>query len=391
MHSRLKVFLVLFLVIFCFLFLINRLRFEISAQDCGSDLDCQIKQIQQKIDAITPAQNNNKKQLSDLNSQLAGIKTQIANVSVQLTDLSTKIAKREVDLAYTKKIFEEKTADQYRFMRVYDPIMPFLSSDNASSAFQEIILREKVANEDRNSIVNYANELQSLNADKLNLEKNKVNLAAVQKKVNDQAVFVAAEVAKVDSYISELTSEQEQLQARKAGGFATSVGDTPATLEPCPGPPGSSNYCDPGFRPAFAAFSFGAPHRTGMSQYGAYGRSKAGQGAETILSAYFQGASLNKSFGEPGNITVNGYGSVSFEDNYLMGISEVPESWGDNGGYDALKAQAVAEILPALSGALSAAYPPVSDQVSHPSKLSFKGVPSHAVVLYTLRVVVSRY
>ncbi|MFI5241213.1 MAG: SpoIID/LytB domain-containing protein, partial [Microgenomates group bacterium] len=41
-------------------------------------------------------------------------------------------------------------------------------------------------------------------------------------------------------------------------------------------------------------------------------------------------------------ITVTGYGSIPFEENYLLGIYEVPESWGDNGGFEALKAQAVA-------------------------------------------------
>jgi len=130
--------------------------------------------------------------------------------------------------------------------------------------------------------------------------------------------------------------------ALKAGGFQTSIGDTPPTLEPCSGPPGSSNFCDPGFRPAFAAFSFGAPHRTGMSQYGAYGRSKSGQSAETILSAYYQGSELNKNYPVPDTINVSGYGNIPFEDNYLLGIYEVPESWGDNGGFEALKAQAVA-------------------------------------------------
>jgi peptidoglycan hydrolase-like amidase len=86
-----------------------------------------------------------------------------------------------------------------------------------------------------------------------------------------------------------------------------------------------------------------------MSQYGAYGRSKSGQNAETILAAYYQGSSLRKDYPVPGNITVSGYGSIPFEDNYLLGIYEVPESWGDNGGLEALKAQAVAARSYALA------------------------------------------
>jgi len=67
-----------------------------------------------------------------------------------------------------------------------------------------------------------------------------------------------------------------------------------------------------------------------------------GQSAEAILGAYYQGASLNKGYPVPDTIGVDGIGRVGFEDNYLLGIYEVPEKWGDEGGFEALKAQAVA-------------------------------------------------
>ncbi len=354
MHLKLKFLLILFflfVVSFSFKEKVRKVSAEPNCQDPSSvpigDMQACIDKLKSIADSLAPAQENNKKELANLNSQLTSLKAQIAGISSKLNDLAHQIDKKEDDLAFTKKIFEEKVGDQYKFMRIYDPIMPFLS-ENASKAFQEIILRERVADNDRKTIENYANELANLNSDKTNLEKNKTSLASVQAKVDGEAKFLGSEVAKVDSYLSDLSSKQEELAALKAGGFATSVGDTPDTFEPCSGPPGSSNFCDPGFRPAFAAFSFGAPHRTGMSQYGAYGRSKSGQGAETILSAYFQGSSLNKSYSETGSITVDGYGSISLEDNYLLGIYEVPESWGDNGGFEALKAQAVAARTYAL-------------------------------------------
>ncbi len=344
MPSKLKITLIL-LLLFVLSFSFQE---KVKGQDCGADLNCQIEQIQKTIDKLTPAQNNNKKQLADLNSQITSIKNQIAGISIKLNDLASQIEKREKDLAYAKTIFEQKTADQYKFIRTYDPVLPFLSSETAAKAIEELTIRQKVADSNRISILDYAKEIGDLNTDKSSLEKNKVGLASAKANLDKEASFLAGEVAKVDSYLSDLTSKQEELQALKAGGFATSVGDTPDTFEPCSGPPNSSNFCDPGFRPAFAAFSFGAPHRTGMSQYGAYGRSKSGQSAETILAAYFGGSSLNKSFSEPANITVDGYGSISLEDNYLLGIYEVPESWGDNGGYEALKAQAVAARTYAL-------------------------------------------
>lgn len=314
-----------------------------SATDCPlSDYDCQIGEIQREIDAISGAHENNKKELSSLNTQLANLKKRISGLSSELTTVEKQIRGREEDLAYTKEIFEVKTQSHYKFLRLYDPILPFLAEEDASEALKEFNFRSRASDEDRKVMEKYASDLAQLKSDKDSLEKNKKSLAAAQTSVNGRATFLQGEVNKVESYITSLSAKQTELAALKAGGFQTSVGETPSTQVPCSGPPGSANFCDPGFRPAFAAFSFGAPHRTGMSQYGAYGRAKSGQSAETILQAYYQGGELNKSYPETSTITVQGIGTVSFEDNYLLGIYEVPESWGDNGGFEALKAQAVA-------------------------------------------------
>lgn len=313
------------------------------------DIDYCLQKIQQEIDALAPAQEYNKQELADLRNQITNLEKRISGISKQLAVTEGNIEKREEDLAYAKEVFEEKTNTHYRFIRLYDPILPFLSSNDAASAFREITFRQKAAKEDIKTMEGYAQDLLSLKNDKESLERNRKNLASLKSKVDERASFLAGEVEKTEAYLSSLTARQEELLALKAGGFQTSVGETPPTLEPCSGPPGSSNFCDPGFRPAFAAFSFGAPHRTGLSQYGAYGRSKSGQNAETILAAYYQGAELKKDYASPATIGVTGYGRIPFEENYLLGIYEVPESWGDNGGFEALKAQAVAARTYALA------------------------------------------
>src|SRR3990167_8276744 len=346
--------LVGFLIFLFSVFSIQFKAFGVSAEpNCDSpgsgDIDYCLAKIQEQLDALTPAHETNKQELAKLKVQLSSISKQIVGVSSQLKKVEADIAQREEDLAYAKEIFEEKTANHYKFIRLYDPLMPFLSSTDASEAFREINFRQIAADEDRRTMEAYAQDLANLKSDKEALEKNKASLSSIQAKVDSQADFLAGEVEKTEAYLTTLTSRQNELLALKAGGFSTSVGDTPATLEPCSGAPGSANFCDPGFRPAFAAFSFGAPHRTGMSQYGAYGRSKSGQSAEQILSDYFQGATLNKNYPVPATIGVTGIGRVSFEENYLLGIYEVPESWGNNGGFEALKAQAVAARSYALS------------------------------------------
>ena len=336
-------FLRIFLVVFFLLIGAWFLAFSTNASHCPStDYDCQIAEIQKDIDALIPAHEKNKQELASLKKQVDDLNRRIASISSQLKNVEVEIAQREEDMAFAQRILDEKALSQYIDLKLYDPILSLLSASDASEAFRRIKIREIVADEDRKTVEKYAQDILDLREDKENLEKNKASLASLQKQVNEKAKFLEGEVSKVETYLSSLTSKQNELAALKAGGFQTSVGDTPPTLEPCSGPPGSSNYCDPGFRPAFAAFSFGAPHRTGMSQYGAYGRAKSGQSAETILSAYYQGAELNKNYPVPATISVSGYGSIPFEENYLLGIYEVPESWGDSGGFEALKAQAVA-------------------------------------------------
>lgn len=338
------------LLIVTFSLILFRSIDNVAASHCATtDYDCQIGEIQREIDALSGAHENNKQELANVTKQVADLRARIAALSRQLDNLSLEIQEREEDLAFAKTAFETKASNHYRFIRTYDPILPFLSSDGASNALIEITVRQRAADGDRVTMEEYGEDLLKLKSDKEALENNQKNLASAQAAMNNRATFLASEVSKVESYITSLSAKQEELLALKSAGFATSIGDTPTTAEPCSGPPGSSTFCDPGFRPAFAAFSFGAPHRTGMSQYGAYGRSKSGQSAEQILSAYYSGAELNKNYPVPSTVTVQGIGTVSFEENYLMGIHEVPESWGDNGGFEALKAQAVAARSYALA------------------------------------------
>jgi hypothetical protein len=139
-----------------------------------------------------------------------------------------------------------------------------------------------------------------------------------------------------------LSARQKEILAAKSGTFQTTVGEVPVADDPASRP----DY-NPGFSPAFALFSFGAPHYRGMSQYGAFGRAKSGQNYEAILKAYYGNVKI-ETIDMPGEINTSA-GRLSFEDQYLLGIAEMPSSWADRGGMEALKAQAIAARTYALS------------------------------------------
>ena len=150
--------------------------------------------------AYEPAQEKNKAELAGLKKQLDSLNQRIVSISNLLKINEIEIGNREEDLAFTRAIFDEKAKNHYTFLRLYDPITPFLFSDNASDAFREISFRQRAADEDRKTMEEYGEELLKLKSDKESFEKNKISLAALQKKVSTDAKFLEGEVGKVDSF-----------------------------------------------------------------------------------------------------------------------------------------------------------------------------------------------
>lgn len=337
-NSKLKTFTFL-LVLLTFALLLFSLS-EVWASHCPtSDYDCQIQEIQKEVDTLRPAQEKNEKELSALRRQLTDIKNKITAIAFKMNDLEEDIAQREEDLGVQKELLVTRAKSLYLRARQFSPLVALLTSKSASEFTREMVIREEALGQDREVIGELGRQLIKLTEDKKTLGETRAGLQGVQKQVDERAKFLAVEVEKVGAHLSKLSSRQSELLALKAGGFAASVGDTPPTLEPCSGPPGSSNFCDPGF-PGFAVFSFGAPHRKGMSQFGAYGRAKNGQSYRQILEAYYGNVEVRKT-DMPAEINTSA-GRMAFEGRYLRGIAEMPTKWAEEGGFEALKAQAVA-------------------------------------------------
>lgn len=315
----------------------------------ASDAEYCATQLQNLINTYLPAQNTNKQNLASLQSQLNGINKRITALTQQLNILSKNITKREADSAYAKQVFEKKASDQYKFLRLYDPITPFLFSDTASKAYQEISFRQRAADSDRKTIENYANELIQLKKDEDSLQKSKETLASSQKLLAEKTSTLAKEVAKVEAYLASLSAKQQVFIAAKLESLGLSrsaynmKGGCSSDINP---------YKDPGFSGTkYAFFTYGVPNRVGMNQFGAKGRAEAGQNAETILKAYYN-ADYTTGYNQSINIKVSGtneFGQSFNEtwniDEYLKHLYEMPADWPA----EALKAQAIAARSYALS------------------------------------------
>lgn len=308
----------------------------------------EIEDIQKQLDELNKSREQSVAATKPLESEVSKLQIQLANIQASLQSLSNKITTKEKELqartdkiAYQQALLEGRVRSYYIHSYFADPLMVIMSSQNSANLLRELSYRQAATKEDQRVITDVTREMVDLLNQKEKLEKDKVYMAGLQVQVDKNAAFLAGEIKKAKNYqadlsgkIAQLSARQQSILAAKSGNFTTSVGDVPLADDPASRP----DY-NPGFSPAFAAFSFGAyTHRNGMSQYGAKGRAESGQSAEQILSAYYPGSSLNKSYGVPGTINVTGFGSMPFEEQYLMRIYEMPNSFP----MEALKAQAVA-------------------------------------------------
>lgn len=309
------------------------------------------------------------KQLNDLNAQLSSsvnatkpLESQLNSMLSQIKDIKNQVAAIDVDVANKKKIIDADYADlavkeellnkairDYYIKNTYNsPLLILLSSASAADLTRILAYQEAAANQDKQIITNIALSITDLEQKKKDLESEQARLLTVKASLDEQSAKLdkivegaKAYQASLSSQIAQLSAKQQQLLAAKLGslGLPTSAYTTSGGCSS-----DLTNGKDPGFSPRFGLFTYGVPHRVGMSQYGAKSRADSGKSYQDILSFYYPNTSLgNVNSGT--NIHISGtneYGQ-SFDTNwdletYVKHIYEIPTNWNSN----ALKAQAIA-------------------------------------------------
>lgn len=324
----------------------------------ADQLDDINKQLTDLNDALTKSVAATK----PLESQLTSMQTQIANIKIQVANVEadSKVKEKQINDGYKSLAEKEKiisaTIRDYYVKSYYDtPLLVFLSGTDASAVTQALAYQKAQTNQDKALITNVALSITDLENKKAALEREQKWLIATKADLDtqsaklDQVIKGAKDYqAKLSSQIATLTVEQQQFIAQKQGslGLPTSAYSTHGGCSS-----DLTNGKDPGFSPKFGLFTFGVPHRVGMSQYGAKGRAEARQSYQDILSFYFPNTQLT-TVSTSTNIHVTGtneYGQ-SFDNNwsiedYVKHIYEMPTDWPAN----ALRAQAIAARSYALA------------------------------------------
>ncbi len=325
------------------IFVVGGLSFSpIFATDPVDQLQHEIDELEKLKKMSEDTTGNLERSVQDLNNRIIHAQSGITQAKKQAAELAESISTREDSLALQYSILNERVVIQYKRMRSYNPLSVLFAHQDLVKITREMTYNTRVQDQDTNLITQIATDIIQLEQDKLALEKKQAQLASLQKQLDEQKAFFEKEIAGAKQYqqqlgsqIAELSAKQRAIIDSRSGTFTTSVGEVPladdfnASIGYKAQAPGNS----------FAVFCFGGyTHRNGMSQYGAKARADAGQSVEQILQAYYPGSQLRQDYPVADNISVQGVGTISFEDRYLMGIYEMPASWHIN----ALKAQAIA-------------------------------------------------
>jgi len=316
--------------------------------DYDTQLDEKERERQEKEGALGESENRQYayeqeglslyQKIAALEDDLGSLEVEVSDGEGDLEEIEEEVEIKELELSEKREEVNDVSRSLYKLSQV-NVLDMFFSSDGLEDLIQRLGFLKYGASYHVGQLKQSQGELECISGDynslsgevgKLreeleNMQADLVELEGMKKMYEQMAREEAARQNQLVGEIANITAEQEALLQEKMAATqgSTSVGEYEDTHQELPDPP---------FSPAYAVASVGYPHRIGMSQYGAYGRAKAGQGYEAILSAYFN-ATLTAGYPVPDEITVEGYGSMSFEDQYMKGIAEMPTYWADSGGF----------------------------------------------------------
>jgi len=336
--------------------------FFITAANADELLD-----VQKDIDKTNQEYSDTEKTIADIKNQLAALSSQSYSTQEELDGANKEVDSVRKDLDKVEAELDQKKDEllvaiglrdhqiRYLYKHPGDNFLELFVDAGGFSEFSQMVgFQRKIIGTSKDLIAEINEEVAAVqkNRDEIDAIKETLEkiasdisskLASIQGQISYQSYqenVLSVNALALKSSLSSLTNKQKNLIAQKLAKSAQrqSVGDSPPASEPLP---------NPGFSPAYVFLTYGYPHRVDMNQYGAYGRALAGQKYTTILKAYYKGVSVGK-YTVPSKIKINVSGvvsNISFENNYMRGISEMPRSWS----MEALKAQAVAARTYALN------------------------------------------
>lgn len=288
------------------------------------------------INATKPLESK----LKEMQTQITQIKDRVGQIEADITAKKIVIDNGYKDLAKKEQILNQTIRNLYIKNSYNSPFFMLLSAKSVSETTEIMAYQKAAANQDKAIITNIVLAVTDLEEKKKQLEDEQTRLVVLKSSLDDESAKLDKVVLGAKTYQATLSSQIAQLSAKQQNLLTQKLGslNIPRSAGTGASSCADDRNVDPGFSPRFAVFTYGVPNRVGLSQYGAFGRARSGQNSDTILHAYYN---FDNYQNMSATINVDGYGAFSLDD-YVKRIYEVPDSWGDQGGMEALKAQAIA-------------------------------------------------
>jgi len=325
----------LLIIFFAFLTLIPLLLFYVKADEL-EDITSQLETLKKDLSS----KESNHQQLT---IKLNDLKNRVALLDNQIIKKEEEVEKGEDALIYQKNLLNIRAKSYYKNISKSSlGIIDIMVGENLSESLRKFFYQKSLVDDDKRTIIKVVVYIKNLEEIKKKLEEEKIQTAYLKQEIDKQAKILSSQIGQTRSQIASLSVRQQQLIAAKQASLgisrsASSLGRCDSDL---------TNGRDPGFSPKIAFFTYGVPNRVGMNQYGAWGRSKAGQNETQILQAYYNYDEIKK-WDINIEIRVDGLGIYKLED-YVKRLYEIPDSWTDN-NLATLKAQAIAARSYALA------------------------------------------
>ena len=271
------------------------------------DINIKLSKLNEVLQGSQNATQINEQQLAGFTAQITSIKASVLAIEQGIIQKETDIASGEERLISQKAILDQRIASLYKQQsKAKDAIIELLVSENFNTSLKQYSYQQNLLDDDKKTIVRVVLLVKDIEKKKLKLEDEKERLIPIKEQIAEKSALLEGEVLSAKKYQQELKSEIVQLSARQQSIIAAKQASLNLPQSLGAGPLICTDDRDrhPGFSNAFAFYTFGIPHRVGMSQYGANGRANAEQNHEDILRAYFNNISFeNRSM----KIKVQGY------------------------------------------------------------------------------------
>ncbi len=300
----------------------------------------ELDDLNKQLDSLNTELKSKEADHASVKKQLDGIKSQVAFIEQEIVKKEKEVREGEKTLGHQKELLNERARSYYKNINKNSfTFINLFISENFSVSFHNFFYQKTLVDEDRNTIIELVLYIKDVEDKKTSLVREKTELAKIKDEVDRQSKLLGDEIAGTKQKIAQLSARQQSLIASKLASL-----NIPRSAGTSARGCSDDRGVDPGFSPRLAFFTYGAPHRNGLNQYGAKGRADAGQNAEQMLGEYYPNLSLKKDYDQNAQVNVDGNGTFSIED-YTKRIYEVPADWP----METLKAQAVAARTYALN------------------------------------------